>query len=106
MVPWSSETVSEGVTVAVEVPFPVETLWVAVEDDALGNASMTAATMLRMSSIVSAGTSVRRRFPVAGEVGFTPGGVFLLLFLSLVREEAKDLRRVEGPLLLRLLMGR
>ena len=106
MVPWSSETVSERVTVAVKVPFPVETLWVAVEDDVLGNALMTAATMLGMLSFVSGGASVRRRFPMAGEVGFTPGGVFLLLFLSLVREEAEDLQRVKGPLLLRLLMGR
>ena len=75
--------VSGRVTV-VEDPFPVETLWVTVEDDALGNASMTAATTLGISSFVNAGTSMHHRFPMAGEVEFTPGGVFLLLFLSLV----------------------
>ena len=89
----------------VKVPFPVEMLWVAVEDDALGNALVTEATMLGMSSFVSTGASVCHRFPLAGEVGFTPGGVFPLLFLSLVREEAEDLRHVEGPLQLWLLMG-
>lgn len=74
--------VSGGVTV-VKVPFLVEMLWVAAKDDALGNASMMVATMLGMSSFINAGASVCHHFPIAEEVEFTSGGVFLLLFLCL-----------------------
>jgi len=69
-----------------------------VEDDALSNASITAATMLGMSSFVN-GTSVRHRFPCQGEVELSTGGVFLLL-LRFVGQEG-----VEGLLFIAPLLG-
>jgi len=68
-----------------------------VEDDVLGNASITTATMLEMSSFVN-GAFVHRHFSVAGEVKLLLGGVFFLLLRFVGQKGAKDLRCIVDPL--------